>query len=677
MLLLALLATVLACNRVPVRNLTASYAVQVQELRDNAKPAKLDILWVIDQSSSMCQEQNSLAANFGSFWAVFKKYASIEMNLAVVTSSVCNKEITTGNRGRFVYQPATSMPPECREMRTMYCLSDADCQNPTAGLPDPSNWKCEPATSISTTYTCDIPGEGDVEDTLLPGDYVFGYNSVCRYVCDREVAPETCARLFGEPTGCDSVCSGSACSTETCMNDESLESVSDKAANCAQVCNEAQDCTARCNLYLGDAAKCGQLCTSQNCVQDCLTTQFVGQDFLCSLVCPATSECVDRCIAAFGEETYRCVYPGADKTKAGCLLPPKTTYCPSSSIAPKMLNQDVADQFYERWKNNDGWTGDPAWKGLDEATVRDHIFEQLFLCMALVGASQEQCTAQEQGLLAAWMALNPNGENAEQATAFLRDDAYLLVVTVSDEDDCSTTSDLSADDYRECACLRDTDGCMPNGDCDTTKPGPLYAASTFVNKLKSLKKDPAMVVFAAIAGDVQAGSTTTPGSDLTINRQRYYECRCDAHAWRQGTYACLSRQGQAEMGSRYMQVAAAFGTGYGQVSNICDDRGLEPALESIARLVVPLMTKVCLPRPLPEDEYIEVYKVSSDGTRTLQQQITDDTPDGDYLLVDNAPDCPRFDASAGERTLNAVQFREPLEYQDNLEILYSAKVLTP
>ena len=35
---------VLACNEVPVRNLTTSYQVQIQELRDRGKPAKLDVV---------------------------------------------------------------------------------------------------------------------------------------------------------------------------------------------------------------------------------------------------------------------------------------------------------------------------------------------------------------------------------------------------------------------------------------------------------------------------------------------------------------------------------------------------------------------------------------------------------------------------------------------------------
>ncbi len=677
-LLLTLVAVLVACNRVPVRNLTGTYAVQVQELRDNAKPAQLDILWVIDQSSSMCQEQTSLAANFASFWAVFKKYTAIEMNLAVVTSSVCDRDLATGNRGRFAYHPATSMPADCREMRTMFCVDDADCQDPSLGFPDPANWKCEPANSLSVTYTCDMPGDGDAEDATLPGDHLVSFASACRYSCDREAAPAACARNFGTPAGCADVCAGGTCSTSTCATHEGLSTSADQDAACAQVCNASQGCTDRCITYLGDASKCGAICASTQCVADCITANyFQDQDFLCSLSCAPTSECQDRCIAAFGEDTYRCVYPGNDKAQAGCLLPPKTAYCPSRDIGPRVLNQEVANQFYEQWKAGTWTNADPAWKGLDEATVRDRIFEQLFLCMAQLGASQEQCTAQEQGLLAAWMALDPNGENAAQAKAFLRNDAYLLVVSVSDEDDCSTTGNLVMDDYPKCACLRDADGCLPSGGCDPTQPGPLFPATSFVNRLKSLKKDPAMVVFAAIVGNVQPGSATSPGSDALVIRQRYYDCRCNAYAYRQGTYACLSRQGKAEMGSRYIQVADAFGPAFGQISNICDDRGLEPALERIANLVIPLMTKVCLPRPLSEEEFLNVFKVGADGASVLLAQTTASAMDGDYFLVDNAPDCPRFDASAGERTLNAIQFTQPLEYQAKLEVLYSAQALNP
>ena len=63
----AILLVFAACNEIPVTDLNESYSVQVQVLRDKGKPAKLDVLWVVDDSTSMCQEQQSLADSFKAF----------------------------------------------------------------------------------------------------------------------------------------------------------------------------------------------------------------------------------------------------------------------------------------------------------------------------------------------------------------------------------------------------------------------------------------------------------------------------------------------------------------------------------------------------------------------------------------------------------------------------------
>jgi hypothetical protein len=113
---------VLACNEVPVRNLTTSYQVQIQELRDRGKPAKLDVLWVIDDSPSMCQEQQALATSFRTFLEVFQRFTSIDMRVAVTSTNVCVKDPRKPDeavRGKFLYSPATAFPPDCVQSRAM------------------------------------------------------------------------------------------------------------------------------------------------------------------------------------------------------------------------------------------------------------------------------------------------------------------------------------------------------------------------------------------------------------------------------------------------------------------------------------------------------------------------------------------------------------------------------
>ena len=193
--LVALSSAVVACNDVPVRSLTSSYQVQIQEIRDKGKPAKLDILWVVDASTSMCQEQASLVTAFKEFLAVFQKFTAIDMQLAVTSSNVCSPDQGTCNtsadclggreckdigggqklclkvgavRGRFLYQPASDFPPPCVEMRTVPCLSNDECNaysasHPNNPLPDGNsgNWVCEgpPLGMASNLWTCDMPPE--------------------------------------------------------------------------------------------------------------------------------------------------------------------------------------------------------------------------------------------------------------------------------------------------------------------------------------------------------------------------------------------------------------------------------------------------------------------------------------------------------------------------------------
>ncbi|NOZ01193.1 MAG: hypothetical protein GXP54_04810 [Deltaproteobacteria bacterium] len=741
---LAAALAALGCNEVPVGNLTSSYVVQVEELREHATPAKLDILWVVDDSPSMCQEQQSLARNFRTFLNVFKQFAGIDMRLAVTTTNVCPKDKAGAVRGKFVYHPATEFPPGCVQNRVVPCLDDSQCQN-NPSLPDSKNWVCEPKPA-QYMYTCDKPTTGEYGTDPFPGEILHSVNSICRYKCDRENAPAECARVFGEPEGCVATC-GTSCSVSTCQSETSLSvpdgcglmcavgadcdskcnEVLKDAAKCAEICGlepkacfdkcsevskgpscenvcaSDWDCMKKCESYLFDSVKCANVCTGGSCFDTCSNTEFKKQDFLCSLVCDGSYDCDDKCLAEFGDSTYRCLYPGGDQSRAGCLLPPSTRYCPANG--PKMLDREVAERYFDDWKALK-WAGNPAWQGLDDDTVRDLIFEQLFICMASVDVSQSLCGSQEQGLLAAWMALDKNGENAAQAASFLRDDAFLLIIFVSDEDDCSSEYRIPSIEAGKCACKADTNGCTPDGKCESNEKCfdgngnlkcvdglnnpincnsdkaivacPLYPTSTFINRLKSLKPDPAQVVVATIVGDVIPGSTTSPSMDADAIRERYYECKCDkikyagSQQYATLTYGCLSAQGKADIGNRYMQVAAGFGPRYGQTSNICDDQGLEGSLEKIANLVIPLLTAICLPRPMDEDEYLEVTVVNQFDETFPQQEITPTNPDGDFELIKNFPACPKFSAADGHSTFNAVRFAQPLEYLDRVQMTYKA-----
>lgn len=940
LILIAVTAT-FACNEVPVRDLTSSYQVQVQEIRDKGKPAKLDILWVIDDSPSMCQEQQSLARSFSKFLEVFQRYTAIDMQLAVTTTNVCPKaQDKNAARGRFVYQPATEFPLPCRETRVRACSRDEDCQA-DASLPDAKNWICDFSTSgsggLQDLYTCDLPPQVQQSSGATdkyPGDVLFTLKSTCHYKCgptcktdadcgegghclDGSCDPTQCARVFGPPNSCladakGGMCSGGSCSADACQNAPDLTVVSDcanlcrgkecqevclgitgndagcqaqcgaagatclsvcgsavKAPNCANVCRSDWDCVQTCTSYLHDEGKCQQVCAAGSplaCEQTCLDSgHFPKQDFLCFLACENMKECPERCMAEFGDPEYRCINPGSGTSSTGCILPPPTSYCPKTFANPPILNTQVADGYAKDWivkwnsgagkpdwGNPDWATLNPSWKTLpidgaatdrldspnpagqcvlsgvctrdadcqagfqckanqcvaaaackndsecsagskcldsqcvctqdsdcaspakcvtervraqhwiDREPLRLRIFDQLFRCMATVGAQQTLCGNQEQGLRAAFAALDPNGENKEQAKSFLRDGAYLLIVAVSDEDDCSAYADSIVDpkdgktkaavipeDFQWCSCLYDENGCSPADVLDRSKCDynrcltngkfdpqlcPLRSPITVANQLKSLKPDPSQVLFAAIAASpVPDEGASAKGASVAQLRSRYFDCKCDRKAPRTApyVYGCQSSSGTGDLGVRYLAVADQFGLAgdttsdqpqFGQFANICSEAGLEPSLESIAKTVVPILTEVCLPRPLESTcvqkcqkdfqepdvqkctdicsarscvdecskffpapackkvcaagEYIDVFKYNGKGICYTLDAGGTCLPlvlGADYKLVQGSPNCPQFDANAGHRIENAIRFTEPLEFLDKLQIVYRSE----
>ena len=153
----------------------------------------------------------------------------------------------------------------------------------------------------------------------------------------------------------------------------------------------------------------------------CLRTPNGSINTSCRRRCTTDQECKDL----FGDPRYICQKLSGNQLDWGCLLPPATQDCPAT--VPAILDGTNLD---------------------------------LFACAATVGVNQESsCFKYEQGLRASLLALDPKGKNAEQSKAFLRDDAYLVIIYVSDEDDCSVADgrSISEDDYETCALLPTTD----------------------------------------------------------------------------------------------------------------------------------------------------------------------------------------------------------------------------
>jgi len=676
---LLILTGILSCNRVPVRELSSTFKLQVQASREQSKAVKVDILWVVDDSASMCQEQASLGSSFHAFMNALNATGQIDPHIAVTTTNMCDKQIMINKklvnnpdaiRGKFVYQPAKSFPLGCIKSQVKKCYSDTDCEQ---------NWTCTGNVQPRNMYICDNPNETtDLKvKTINP-------RSSCVRRCDREAQPLMCTETFGESLNCKDLCKTGSCTVADCV---AAGLGSD--AECSKICSITNTCEVKCDMFFKDTTKCTQVCDlpEDQCFSGCAGQYndkrewqkgvFDKDDVACGVICKADPTCDDLCSAQFGGRNVKCVYSGADKEASGCMSLPGTGICPKSLDAKfNILDNDVIDKWFNAWKKGT-WVGDPTWKDLPDKVVRNKVFEQLFKCMATVGATQAICANQEMGLRAAFQALDPNGENSDQANAFLRDDAYLLVVIISDEDDCSTDKLLSGNDAPRCACLNDKNGCPdnPGAKCNPDKPGPLIPVSTIVNRVKSLKIDPAMVLFAAITGEPIPKSDVTPfdpqKEDETATLDRYYECKC-ANGYNQPlNYICKSNQGLSDFGSRYILASKSFNS-HGAVSNICNDTGLDDALKNIVQRFSPIFARICLPRPMDLDDKIQVY-VNNSKTPAIQVSDCQGHEDRNYYtLVKYSPGCLQVDVESGERLENAIAFCQTLDPNDSVEIRYRA-----
>jgi hypothetical protein len=173
---------------------------------------------------------------------------------------------------------------------------------------------------------------------------------------------------------------------------------------------------------------------------------------LCRMNCESDEECCPQfCLNA--ECNDSCIYecsslPGLDVPN--CQPIPSTADCPAG--LPTILTNDNLDLFH---------------------------------CLSQIGADQSYQANLEQGFKSAWQALDPEGNNPEQSE-FLRDDAFLLMVFVTDEDDCSIDVNYSSPSYN---CNTDEDCQSGGGTCKEDKKLSEISGNTVKTCHGVIKKD--------------------------------------------------------------------------------------------------------------------------------------------------------------------------------------------
>ena len=512
-----------ACNNIPIDGLQAGFTFKVSKSQENTDPVKVDFLWVIDNSASMCQEQAQLAQSFDEFIKKIQSFVNIDFRIAVVTTDM----LSDGHRGKFRHHLAKEFPFACAQNRIEECLPDVNGDQICAK--HGTNWECDGPDDPKKLYNCNAT-----------------VNSECKKRC-------------------------------------------------------------------ADAAECD--------------LQFVG------------AEQAEKCAANTSACVYKCLQPSNDPKNSNYVLRPETSQCPDTN---------------ELYKQITSATGNATpWLIPSNA-------EALFKCIGVVGAEQHTNANLEQGLNAAIYALNKhNPENRDQAKAFLRDDAYLVTVFISDEDDCSVAPGKSLKKEKFGTCI-----CVPDTQEDPIK-GKLLPPMEAANMIKALKSDPSQVLVAAIVGD----STATNPEVRDLERTLYTSSKCgicenpaDKHPLLFNTYICHSDSGKADYGRRYREFIERFGDN-GIFTNICDAAGISPALTTIADRIIRVFTKICLPKPIKDQQTLKVAK------RGPQGKCSGTTDDGEpaacniALPCSNGSPCVLEEKILQEKSLSDSNAEEKESYQ--------------
>jgi hypothetical protein len=473
---------------------------------------KLDVLWVVDNSSSMCQEQSSLAAGMGEFLRTLEAFDDVDIRSAVVTTNAIEHHW----RGRFSNTPAETFHPFCQERRLFPARDDLFCECASCeGYDGYAGWNrafeyqrcadaddCPPSASMAPSYA----------GCLFQG-YCGNNPNARHWVRDASPALQRIYNLNGSVnTSCKLNCGGPGVTLD--------------------------EADMFCREQLDDPEK---ICQSMT--------------------------------------------PGV---VSGCLLPPDTEDCPAD--LPLVL---------------------PAYNR--DGSLR-YSLSDYFRCIATVGADQTYIsTSLEQGMLNAWLALDPNGPAPTQVCdphdpvladpnlspqekrercerVFLRDKAFLMIIFISDDEDCSVDEGkrVAPEDYSRCSLLGDSDTpselvwVHPSDVNPNTSDRPLAPVYKFVNGYRSLKPDPANVFVATITGDAWHPTRDLTPEEIEQEREMFYRSITQrSNPYRLNSYICASPFGQAAYGSRYVELVERFGSN-GFRANICSNAGVGQALKQIA-----------------------------------------------------------------------------------------------
>ncbi len=419
-----LVATLIsACGNAPPTPVDATTTEpEVSDSGAAPAPPKIDILWVLQDSHGMCRSQRDLTKAYAAFASRLNKVQGIDVQMAVITDQQAPDKTVAPVVGRFRHHAAQTVSIHCPESVRVPCHNDAECSNPPP-FTSPGE-DCYPP--------CHVTASAKQLQTLAQGKWRCGLPQYTEDPFDPDSAGNPNCSIN---TYCEAVCEPGAAGDQACC--DRFEG--------------GKDCTARCTgggIAPGDGV--------------CLIPPDTAH-------CPAAAD-TPAVIAHTQADAFRCIANIAPSTTqeakfeggmraAWKALDPKGPNCDYQACVDSLRSCCTTGA---KWCNETKPSIIALNKKkceMDKATICEHL-TPYGACKREIAAcckgphdlacsehkDAQTCEAEVKGKCAGLVGLASVVPEACQNSRLLRDDARLLVVFISRDDDCSMHLDLHPHD---------------------------------------------------------------------------------------------------------------------------------------------------------------------------------------------------------------------------------------
>ncbi len=605
----------------------------------SAIPAKLDLLFVVDNTPGMCQEQAALVRSFESFVSQLDGYMNVDIRVAVTTTDVLM------GQGRFSDEAATKFPNACAETQLLPCLTNDECVDAFG-----SGWICH-------------------QPPIIDGDPAFhngnlSLNSLCAFTCDSD---EECCEYF--------------CYVDECGDD--MTCVSD-------MCGDPEGaCTQTCVAH-GGGSEALKNCVAQPDVRMCFFSDIppvLTQDSLGYFPCIAFVG-ADQSFTAGLESGIKTAWMALDpdglQAEQSAAFLRDDAYLLIVFLSDEddcSIDEDFCSPSFGCDDDNDcpGYT--QCKDGLCCGVVKKDYYNICALLGEYKGEDHHACAydaacqdcksdadCDEGWYCKSDKKCRPYIYGFNTIATFQQPAGTPLFALAPVSDFYDQFRSLKSDPDKVLVAAFVGDALVQGNDEDS-----LISEECFLDEKLGrcqdyqLKKATATV--ECLDDPYLDGCEDLLQAKIECARQCYIASKGDNKIPQaKNSYICAGDMGTADFGSRYLRLAGMFGAN-GLANSLCRSSGLGPSLDMTAELLLKRLTRICLPFPVKEGAQVEVTRRLPGAEPVVL--VEGAAPDGDFQVVYPESVCCDPDAQGqctGSET--ALMFTDVLDPAAKISVNY-------